>query len=756
MRAIFISFLLITALFTAVNSQALTLAAGGKATAVIIVAQDASLPEKTAANELADYLHRITGGEFNVTSNISAVAQTRIFVGQTTMVKSMLPDIKWSDLSGDGILIKTKGNNLILAGDRPRGSLYAVYTFLEEYAGVRWWTYDSTFIPTKQTLRIKDIDMTYIPPFRYRETFYNSTMGAGHADFAVHRKLDGHFQGIGKEKGGHYSFLGFCHTMYQLIPPAEYAKDHPEWFALVNGKRTFDSAQLCLTNPEVKKELIRKALLWIKADPTAGIISIAQNDASGACECDNCKALVTKTGSQSGALITFVNSVAEEIEKQYPDFLVETLAYQYTRSAPTNVKPRKNVLVRLCTIECDFTKPLDGPTNTDFWKDMQNWKKISHQMFVWDYVVNFNNLLIPHPNYQVLAKNIRLFEKNRVIGLFEQGDGYNQDATFAGLKVYVLSRLMWNPRLDQDKLTREFLCGYYGDAGPYLQKYLKVVSDAIIKDGSFYGCGGTRMFYMTAADFAKAYKLFDQADAAVKNDPVLAKRVLMQRVILDHGYLTQRPYIRGAELETITPSPVEMAKRFLVVTSETGNVNIGEATPMPDSYKQRVLDMGSRVIANTDYRKPAKSADSNYPKQVVIQDKQFQLSALPQWVGFASDSEASDGSAARMPGDHVQWAVQVMLKDLAGKKGEIFVSIKVLRKAPKGKAFTTGIYSPDLRYELVDRLIKLEDIPGKGYYDYSLGEVTVTPDMFIYVAPCKNITGTEAIYIDKVVFVPSN
>ncbi len=755
MRAIFIVILAIAGLLATITAQALTIASGGKSTAVIVIGQDATAPEKTAANELADYLNRITGGDFTVTSDISATAQTRIFVGQTAVVKSMLPEVKWSDLAGDGIIIKTKGNTLILAGDRPRGTLYAVYTFLEDYVGVRWWTYDSTFVPRKSTLRIKDIDLTYKPPFRYRETFYNSTQRAENADFAAHRKLNGHYQGIGKDKGGHYSFLGFCHTFNQLIPPAAYAQYHPDWFAMVNGKRTFETAQLCLTNDEMKKEFTRRALEWIKADPSAGIISLAQNDCAGACECDNCKALVAKTGSQSGALITFVNSVAEEIEKQYPTFLVETLAYQYTRSAPTNVKPRKNVLVRLCTIECDFSKPLDGPTNTDFWKDMQNWKKISPQLFVWDYVVNFNNLLIPHPNYQVLAKNIRLFEKNHVIGLFEQGDGYNPDATFAGLKVYVLSKLMWNPKLNQDKLTSEFLRGYYGEAGPYLDKYLKVVSDAIIKDGSFYGCGGTRMFYMTAADFAKAYKLFDQAEPAVKSDPVLAKRVMMQRVVLDHGYLTQRPFIRGVELETITPSPVEMAKRFLKVTAETGNVAIGEASPMPETYKQRVLDMGNREVANTDYRKPGKSPDSNYPNQTIIQEKQFQLAALPQWVGYASDSEASDGSAARMPGDHVQWAVQVMLKDLAGKKGELFVSVKVLGKAPKGKAFTTGIYSPDLRYEVVDRLIKLEDIPGKGYYDYSFGEITVTPDMYIYVAPCKNITGTEAVYVDKVVFVPS-
>ena len=155
-------------------------------------------------------------------------------------------------------------------------------------------------------------------------------------------------------------------------------------------------------------------------------------------------------------LITFVNSVAEEIEKQYPDFLVETLAYQYTRKAPTNARPRDNVLIRLCSIECDFAHPMTAKTNESFYKDMQDWKKISKLMYVWDYTVNFSNLLIPHPNFQVLGDNLRTFVDNNAIGMFEQGDGFNPDAAFASLKTWIISKLMWDPRLDEHLLIKEF------------------------------------------------------------------------------------------------------------------------------------------------------------------------------------------------------------------------------------------------------------------------------------------------------------
>src|SRR5437764_7880084 len=104
----------------------------------------------------------------------------------------------------------------------------------------------------------------------------------------------------------------------------------------------------------MRQEMVKNALAWIKKHPEAGMISISQNDWIGNCQCDVCKAIDKEEGTPAGSLITGVNAVAAEIQKQYPDFLVETLAYQYTRHPPKHVKPAKNVIVRLCSIEADF------------------------------------------------------------------------------------------------------------------------------------------------------------------------------------------------------------------------------------------------------------------------------------------------------------------------------------------------------------------------------------------------------------------
>ena len=141
--------------------------------------------------------------------------------------------------------------------------------------------------------------------------------------------------------------------------------------------------------------------------------------------------------------------------------------------------------------------------------------------------------------------------------------------------------------------------------------------------------------------------------------------------------------------------------------------------------------------------------------RIDIQDKDFTLAPLMNWVTKVSDTEATDGSAAKLSTDHVQWAVQIPLKEIKGMKGELFISAKVSKKAAKGKAFTIGVYDPNLRSEAVERQVKLENIPGKDYYEYSLGEMEIKPDTFIYVAPCKNPAGADGISIDRAYLVPS-
>jgi len=205
-------------------------------------------------------------------------------------------------------------------------------------------------------------------------------------------------------------------------------------------------------------------------------------------------------GSPSGPVIWFANNVAEAIAEEFPDLLIHTFAYQYTRTAPKNIKPHKNVIVRLCTIECCFSHPLDGRLpqgsapiehkhekcqcgtqgETLFMKDLREWSRICDRLYIWDYVTNFRNYLMPFPNFAVLKTNLQIFRDLGVKGVLEQGDfAHGGGGHFAELQAYLQSKLMWNPDADMDTCMDEFIAGYYGTAAaPKIREYIELFQRA--------------------------------------------------------------------------------------------------------------------------------------------------------------------------------------------------------------------------------------------------------------------------------------
>ena len=112
-----------------------TIAENGVAEAVIVIAEDAPEPEQHAAAELAEFLQQIAGTTFEIVHG-PAVGRLRLLVGPKA-AKLAVADFSTDGLGSDGIIIRRVGKDLILAGGHPRGTLYAVYTFLEAYSQSR-------------------------------------------------------------------------------------------------------------------------------------------------------------------------------------------------------------------------------------------------------------------------------------------------------------------------------------------------------------------------------------------------------------------------------------------------------------------------------------------------------------------------------------------------------------------------------------------------------------------------------------------
>ena len=141
------------------------------------------------------------------------------------------------------------------------------------------------------------------------------------------------------------------------------------------------------------------------------------------------------------------------------------------------MKPRPNVIVRLCSIECNFAFPLSAPQNASFGDDIRGWSKLTSRLYVWDYCTNFANYMQPHPDYFTLGPTLKWFSQNGVKGVFEEGDYSSNGGDMAELKAWLIGQMLWDPKQDPDKLVDEFLVGYYGPAAaPSIRKYLELMA----------------------------------------------------------------------------------------------------------------------------------------------------------------------------------------------------------------------------------------------------------------------------------------
>ncbi|MGH8023147.1 MAG: DUF4838 domain-containing protein, partial [Limisphaerales bacterium] len=345
------------------------------------------------------------------------------------------------------------------------------------------------------------------------------------------------------DKGGHIIYKGFVHTSYALVPPDKWFSIHPEWFALINGRRTGHDAQLCLTNPKLRDFVVRQVEKWLREAPDANIVSVSQNDNVNPCECTNCRALDEAQGSHSGSMLAFVNYVAEKIQPEFPNVAVDTLAYQYTRKPPRTIRPRPNVIIRLCSIECNFRQPLGGPANAAFGSDIRGWAAICDRLYVWDYVTDFAHYVQPFPNWFQLGPNLRFFQTNHVRGVFEEGAYQSYGSELAEMRSWVLAQLMWNPRQDDRALIREFLNGYYGPAGKPIWQYLNLLNDA--SRGYNLTCGSpTDAPFLQFKTLAKAEKLWQRAELDVAGDPDLLARVRLGHLAVQYVWLARWDALR--------------------------------------------------------------------------------------------------------------------------------------------------------------------------------------------------------------------
>lgn len=505
----------------------------------ILTAAQPSKEEIYAANELRHYLNMITGAPFRITSEKDGPV---IAVGEAAALLGVTHPKTNRTTNADAFTVRRVGDSLAVVGGR-RGVIYGVYELLEHF-GCRFFSPTCEQIPVKPDLPLPDIDTTQEPVLEYRH--HHSRDINQSQRFAV--KCRNNQGDVRSDMGGGMKYALFVHTFERLVNSDEYFDSHPEYFAMVKGARRRDMTQLCLTNKDVLEIAINKTREILLARPDCRIISISQNDFGDSfCTCPDCAAIDGHEGSNAGSLIAFVNQLAERLEPEFPDIIFDTLAYQYSRKAPKYIRPRHNVCVRLCSIECCFSHTYadcsDAYRNmpwvkeampTRFIDDLSDWAKVCDRMYIWDYVTNFASYPQPFPNWNVLQANMQALIKNNVKGVFEQGCacmGFSTDLN--ELRAYLLSKLLWDADCDIERHKQEFLAYYYGSAAPYIADYMQALTDKVERENIHAAIFDTTdVKYLTDDMLDILNAIFDKAEQAVAGDALRLARVAKARLSL--------------------------------------------------------------------------------------------------------------------------------------------------------------------------------------------------------------------------------
>jgi hypothetical protein len=696
----------------------LPLSVAGQATARLVVADAPALPEQTAARELATYLRKATGAAFEPRAESTAGAPgAAIYLGATQFAAQH--GLDGGRMGPEEFVLRTVEGHLVIVGGRPRGTLYGVYAFLEQVVGCRWLTFfGDEFVPPRPDITVPPLDRRERPAFATRDLYCPIWCSADtKRQFTVRNRLNGNSSLTTAEYGDSPTrFVGpGVHTFADYIPPQQYFATHPEYFSMRDGKRLADGGQLCFTNPELQKVLAERVLAQVAgaqdADPVTRIYSVSVNDVPGMCDCPQCTALAREEGSGAAPLLQLVNAVAERVGRDYPQVLIDTLAYRRkdTETPPRTLRPRDNVLIRFCPIDNNFGAPFEDEANRESLDHLRGWSAISRQVWLWYYAVTYGNgNCSPLANLNRWAQDLRVTQASGVSGVFAQADsGQAQMHDLADLKQWVLARLLWDPQQSLDELVADFCDHYYGAASGVVQEYVRLLEEQGRQARPYLMWNPflTDYTYLTGEFLWASQTLFDRAEAAVTASPEHLTRVRRARLSTDYASLVFFDRLQEAcRTHGTVVAMADVAGRYRQTWSATVEARLD---PGRQAAAKEDVDTWLRVWGTERPCKPLPPPLDRLPAATVRQ-------VTSEFFGLWQTERVADPAAA------TGWAAQ---RDTGGEL-----------------PLTCGVYDTPNALFVKNIQIPAADVQGPGYGLYPVGRFRIGPGFYVWVTASWGIS----------------
>lgn len=558
----------------------------------------ASEAELSALYEFRSYLGRITEAAAYlspwykpVPEGFEPQADRCIYIGWTDYAKAN--GLDGSKMGSEEWAIKTVGSNLILTGGRPRGTLYAVYHFLEDQCGVHWFDRDTEVVPYKPDLSIPPLDLRDKPRAWFRGIYKAAdqlpeSILVNERQFIVRNRCpqmmfnpywedvilsDGMtsqfrwWMWLNRRDGGFEFNHGYGHSFYDYVPTSSWYPSNPEYYGLSREnppKTPPDSLNgaLCLTNAEVRDRTVTQLKAWIHEDRAAALsfgyqpprfYDLSHLDEGHPCPCANCRAFVRKYGEESDLLIDFVNYAADSIKDEYPDILIKTFAYTWDITPPKQIRPHDNVLVQWC----DWGGAPDGNPNPDQtlhdpvnkWRlsSLKAWSSITKHFGIWDYgfsPFHDDGVSIPVAITNYTISDFKFFGELKAEMLFLENEERAVRVpwlyeNFYFMRLWLAYKLMEDPAQDSERLMNTFFTGYYGAAAGKIREFHDYLNknQALPREPRQLADRSATLSYLTPEFYITIQKIFDAAETVSTLSVVERQHVQQERLRVDRSML---------------------------------------------------------------------------------------------------------------------------------------------------------------------------------------------------------------------------
>ena len=528
------------------------------------IAIDANAPKVTqfAAEELQAYLHRIAGARVPITARPRNGVAMTIHIGRSAHTDKLGANA--ADVGADGFILKRTGEHLLIVGDDrdvgsshafgfdPRvsrkGSYHGVCRLLEDHFGVRWLYpgEGGTVVPKREALSFPSkLDMHSAPKMAWRHLFLN------YGDRLTPEQIEAGLrwtmrQRMGINVGSPYSFQ---HSWAYHMGGNSYFDEHPEYYSLVNGKRTpypigangktrSRGSQICTRNPDVVRIVAASITRGLSPDANT-IVSVSPNDGGHFCQCEPCKAMdrpelyeahqghVANAGLAghvlSDRLFDFVNRVASEVRKTHPDVKVGCFSYTFARPAPRALDHlAPNLVISFTQQMARYRRAPDATQRHN--ARLHEWLGKGNKLVLRDYLGlwSYGNVIAPQTRW--IEKELRTAAEHpdQVLGIYSETVW--TDLLVNALNYYVMARLAWDPSRSEAAIRFDYFEHGFGEASKTVEQFHELIAQAYARpaDPMVTEIWGTDL-WLTPDVASRGRSLLDQAGKQAQAQNVQAR-----------------------------------------------------------------------------------------------------------------------------------------------------------------------------------------------------------------------------------------